>query len=635
FPRTSFLYIAVSLALIAWLIGAMRSGQIALRQNWLLWSLAGYIAILLISALAGGHFERSFFSSHERMTGILTFIYAFAWFVMAGSVFQTKDWLRVFRAVTVTGALIAIFSFLSIGGLNLESFAFMEHGGGILANSTFAGIYYLFAFLVSVFLLLKDSSRGWRWAYVGSLLLIGLNPDIFNFSVWQGAHSLSDIFGSPSLLLGQARASAISIGIGVLAMGVTYLIHRLKISIKRKGLLLGLGGLIIVLATLAFVGSATMQKGFGHNFLQKQKDFARPLVWRQGLQAFADKPIFGYGPNNFNYAFQDNYSPEVAFLEANNWFDKAHNSTFAVLVETGVVGALAVILVFLLAVWYAFRWYRKKEDVAPLLVVVVLLAHFIQTQTSFNTSLSIFLVFVLLAYLSAQSEDAPKLYKVAGQAKRVACAVGVVVVTWVMISLAILPAVTNRRVITAMASGKFENRLEMYESLPSLKGGFSQMLYAVTENYINALFNNLDQFDNPVAKEKIRNEFGVILDLYESKLAENNDDFRYLINYVNFIHVSRLFGVDRMERAGQLLERAEELSTAHPQLYWLSALQARYLGDSGLALAEIEKAVAMNETITERDSLLGQTPTISLTIREFLLRNKDNPGKIYYQVTEL
>src|SRR5690606_23008886 len=52
----------------------------------------------------------------------------------------------------------------------------------------------------------------------------------------------------------------------------------------------------------------------------------RVMAWGVAFEAWQEKPVFGWGPNNFYYAFNKYYKPQ--FLEygfGETWFDNAHS----------------------------------------------------------------------------------------------------------------------------------------------------------------------------------------------------------------------------------------------------------------------------------------------------------------------
>jgi len=640
FPRTIFIYLIVTVICGLWFLWMYRSRGVTLRLSWVTTALATYIGVLFISAIAGGHFENSFFSSHERMTGIITVIYLFLWYVIASSTLRSRDWIYLFRGTLFSGVIVALISYLGPGAFNLEAFSFLlADGGSLFGNTTYAGVYYFFVFFIGVLLFIKDFSIKWRTSYIISMLIVLANPDIMKFTIWQGIYGLKEIVESPLVLLGNARASALSIFVGTLIIGIAYAMHRARISMRAKesvGLII-IG--LIIIGSIGVVGSVLMERGPGYEFFVGQGDTARLLVWQQGRDAFLEKPILGYGSNNFSYAFQDTFEPTVAFLNNAKWFDKIHNGILEPLVETGVVGAIVALITLGIVLWRGFSHYHHKQELSVMVVLMILVAHLIQIQTSFNTPTTTFMLAILLAYLASKDGVIYTYDLLKGSLTKGLYAFFMVGLIALFAISTIIPVKQNRMVITAMASGSLDRRMEMYKSLESFYGYPPDMIVPVTENYVNALFSSLDQFNTPDARSMLQKEFVAILDMYEAHIDKYGDNFRFLINYANVIHIARVFGVDRMDRAGELLDQAKEISTSYPQIYWLSALQARYEGDVEGALIEIDKAVSMSEEVKGglpeyiAEDHLGKAIEVSGEIKRFI--EQSSGDGVYYHVPEL
>ena len=83
---------------------------------------------------------------------------------------------------------------------------------------------------------------------------------------------------------------------------------------------------------------------------------ARFPVWNMALKGFKEKPILGWGQENFNYVFNKNYEPKMYNQE--QWFDRAHNIFLDWLVAGGFLGLLSYLSIFL---WRCFFFGEKTN----------------------------------------------------------------------------------------------------------------------------------------------------------------------------------------------------------------------------------------------------------------------------------
>ena len=80
-------------------------------------------------------------------------------------------------------------------------------------------------------------------------------------------------------------------------------------------------------------------------------------MWNMAWQGFKERPLLGWGPENYINVFDRHFdtryfSPSAGF---GAWFDRAHSIYFDYLVETGILGLLSFI-----GIWAVFYWYSLK-----------------------------------------------------------------------------------------------------------------------------------------------------------------------------------------------------------------------------------------------------------------------------------
>ena len=174
----------------------------------------------------------------------------------------------------------------------------------------------------------------------------------------------------------------------------------------------------------------------------------RLMSWQIAIESWQEKPVFGWGINNFFYAFNEHYRPE--FLEhgwGETWFDNAHNIVVNTLATQGVLGVVTYLGIFGAAVWMLIVGYRAgRTDQATLVFGFGFLsAHLTQAAFVFENPTSYLYFFFTLALLNQSSAPAVTLSK--GEKTSVekplgmpliitACAVGLLVIYTVNIRVA-------------------------------------------------------------------------------------------------------------------------------------------------------------------------------------------------------
>ena len=96
--------------------------------------------------------------------------------------------------------------------------------------------------------------------------------------------------------------------------------------------------------------------------------------WRSALDATRERPVLGWGPNNYFHAHNAHYRPELlSHGFASTWIDDAHNVYLNTLAEQGLFGLVA--LLALLVVPVVVLWRARRSGRVDLGLAVVVTAY--------------------------------------------------------------------------------------------------------------------------------------------------------------------------------------------------------------------------------------------------------------------
>jgi hypothetical protein len=124
-----------------------------------------------------------------------------------------------------------------------------------------------------------------------------------------------------------------------------------------------------------------------------------------GFLGFLERPILGWGPENFGYAF-DRHVDAWVFRHGSFVQDKAHNQVIEELTTKGVVGALAFSFMWLALVWAIIRRKRSaREDALAYAILGALGAYFVQNLFLFDTPSTLLVWLVLVGWIATQERD--------------------------------------------------------------------------------------------------------------------------------------------------------------------------------------------------------------------------------------
>jgi O-antigen ligase/Flp pilus assembly protein TadD len=386
----------VEIAFALYLILALRVPVYRPKLSTILLSFSAFLTVILFADIFGEYPFKSFWSNFERMEGFVTHAHLFAYFIMLAALFTgEKIWTRFFQ--TSLGVSV-IMGFIGTGQI-------MEEGGRIsaqLGNSTYLGIYTLFHIFIAGFLLVRvierkgDVATKWMKGLVYAFIIL------FNFYIFYNT-------GTRSALLG-------------LAAGAFFTSIAFAIWEKHKGLkILGITVLAIIILSVgslavfkesAFIKDsdllsrfsqlATFDKAGLEQFATTQGK-GRFGIWNIAYEGFKERPILGWGQDNFNYVFNKYYDPKI--YDQEQWFDRAHNVFFDWLIAGGILGLLAYLSLFAAAIVAIWRSRAHEKDLYFLfsdkvLLTALLIAYFIHNLFVFDSLTSYILFFGVLAFIS-------------------------------------------------------------------------------------------------------------------------------------------------------------------------------------------------------------------------------------------
>ncbi|MBI4160141.1 O-antigen ligase family protein [Candidatus Wolfebacteria bacterium] len=332
------------------------------------WSLVSPLAIAVVvfvlTYVLAGFFgvdpSASFWSNFERGEGGFQLLHLLAFFILLILLFREEaDWRRMFVISVIAGALLVgygVFASLKYvdaptgdiiaGGPWYQTFrdfiggTLCDRFSGSLGNPAYVGTYMLFALFYSLYLFLASKRKYLRWLWLGAAVL---------FSVF--------------LFLSQTRGAFLGLGMGILFALVYAVIKGRAVWVRLSSffaivLLVGSGVYLFNNPRTVNIVPGCEAKG---QLLDTRLDAAtfqtRLVLWRQSVEAFKDRPLFGWGPENFSLAIEKHFDSALSA----SWFDRAHNILFDYLIFGGIIGLVGFLGVFAVFYWEALRGILRSR----------------------------------------------------------------------------------------------------------------------------------------------------------------------------------------------------------------------------------------------------------------------------------
>jgi len=436
--------ILVEIAAAAWLMLMIINKEYRPKKSLLLYAYASFIFILLLADIFSVNPIRSFFSNFERMEGFISHIHLFLYFLILISIFKTREsWENAKTILFLSNLPVLILAWMQLLGTeNIfskylpalkkslhENFAPSQGGNQLdasLGNSTYLAIYCVF--FIGLFFMTFVENYLKNKQYIIYLVMTILNLIILFYTGTRGAQ-LGLVLGifvtSLILFFAGKRFSEIKnlrkIACGVfifliisyfslLVFGQTQFAKSspsLTKIVKLAKFLnpFTVGGKLLEIKTKLYDGQSTYQ-----DLLTVTNDStmtSRFLNMKMGWDGFQEKPWLGWGQDNYFYVFGQYNDARMYAQEP--WFDRSHNVFFDWLIAAGILGLLAYLSLYVIAIytmWFA-KATRQHHDsyidfLEKSLLTGLLVAYFIHNFFVFDNLISYILFFSILAYISVR-----------------------------------------------------------------------------------------------------------------------------------------------------------------------------------------------------------------------------------------
>jgi len=349
--------ILVELIFGLYIILALKEPKYRPRSSPVLWAVGAFVLWVGVSVLFSVDPVKSFWSNFERMEGYIGLLHLVAYFLVASAVLTAeKLWTRFMQTSVGLSTLMGVYGLLQLSGA-----IGIDQGGsrldGTLGNAAYMAIYELFNIFFAMFLLAREwNIRKMRWVYG---VAIALNTFILFYT--------------------QTRGTVVGLVAGLIVSVVYLLIAtngRHEWKMLRKASAIGLGSLALLLVLffavrqIPAVQHSSALGRLATISLSDKSTQTRFIIWNMAYEGFKEKPLFGWGQENFSYVFNKYYDPVI--YDQEQWFDRAHNAFLDWMTAAGAPGILLFASLFVAA---AFAIVRARQlSIAERAVLLGLLA---------------------------------------------------------------------------------------------------------------------------------------------------------------------------------------------------------------------------------------------------------------------
>jgi O-antigen ligase len=415
----------IEVVVALWVVLLMYDRSYVPRRSWVLAIFGGYVVVALLSALQGVDVVHSVWGDYFRMLGVWNLFHWFLLTLVASSVLRTpRAWRIGFNlnlGVAVVLSLLALSQAYDVSWLYrlplLPELATKCRVDASLGNPAYLGailmvnIVLAAGLLASSFVAAGDAApqprrrgrgqerpRWWvsglQWQRVFWVISAGL-------AMWALFYT-----GTRGALLGLA-AGAVAMPIGAAIWGNRRAI--LPVSFAAEGILIALAFLFLFGQVVGFPAAEECRNDAASTrltstTLDEGNVATRITAAEIGWGAFLDRPLLGWGPENFQKAFEKLATP--AFYQGGvGSFDNAHNKVVDEMATKGTVGTLFYVALWVALVWAVARRRRPPdEEVMAYAVLGALGAYFVNNIFLFDVNGALLQWALLVAWVIAQEQ---------------------------------------------------------------------------------------------------------------------------------------------------------------------------------------------------------------------------------------
>lgn len=492
----------------------------------------------------------------------------YAYFIMLSSVFRSRrDWMIFAHTTLVISLIVSYIALLQKLGLRLSL------QGGFRVDSTIGNPAYLAAYLlfhiwIAALLLVNFWKKYWLAAIYALVVVFELS--IVYFTATRGA-----ILG----LLG-----SIVIGLAVLTLFWSKIVPKFDKSWPKARV--AVAGALVFLLILPvgfwavrdreFIKSSPVLSRFASISLNDRTTQSRFAIWRMSLQGAAQRPILGWGQENYYLIFQKYYNPSLYGNEP--WFDRSHNIIFDWLINAGVVGLTAYLAIFVVAGWTLLKSIAKKyfSPIDALLIGGMFSAYFLQNMFVFDNLNTYLLFFGALAYIDSRSKGVfgyQYTYSSASRQDRnfysalAVCSVLLILFIGAFNFLHLRPIRESKAIIRALQA--FQQRKPLVEIVDTFKEALSYNSFGDTEareQLANVARSVLEE--NTYSEEDRKKIASFAIDEMRKETTGQAVDVKHLLFLGALLNRAAVFDEVYALEAEQVLRQAISLSPTKQVIYF-------------------------------------------------------------------
>ena len=414
----------IEIAFGLWLILLLRDSSYRFPKSWTLAVLGIYVLIALLATVFSVSPTRSLWSTYERMQGWVDLAHWATFVVVLVSTHRTwMHWRTLLNINLGVGIVIGLLGLTQF--FDIRVFDYLQYRDRLditLGNPTYVGGYMLVNFFIAAAFLAEslldrsasetrgravDRRRRRRAQQSGGL------SSIPSEHLWRAFWASAIALNLMMVFLSGTRSAAVALVAGILAFSIGYALwggsRRLRSAAIGTTVAVTALATVVLIFVLVRAGTDVERIDFPGTMIERLLNTGvrdrsvegRIAAAQVGWEAFLDRPILGWGPENYTVGYDRHVAPE-AFAKGATSFDQAHNKLIEELTTKGLLGLLGY-----LALWVSMaviflrkaRFLSQGQQAFAFLVGAGLIGYFTQNLFLFDTPGTVIHLYVLVGFV--------------------------------------------------------------------------------------------------------------------------------------------------------------------------------------------------------------------------------------------
>ncbi|MFB6226492.1 MAG: O-antigen ligase family protein [Candidatus Paceibacteria bacterium] len=360
------------------------------KVSWVHVGVFLFLLSFVISTFSGVDPYRSFWDNHERMLGLFSVLhYGLFYYIVSSVVTKWNEWRWTLRTFLFGGFIVMFIAFLQ---KFVDPQLVLNQGGSsvhsTLGNPIYVGGYGGFMVFLGLLMYTKDKNVSKYWNY------------FYLFTAFSGLFGIYAA-GQRGPLLGLLAGIVIAVYMYAWTYDDKEWVKKFAVYSTVVGLIV-VGSLVYFRKTnfvknIPIVGSAVNIN------LEKGTLETRLIAWNIAFESWKDRPVFGWGPRNYYYAFNQYYDPHIlSHGYGETWFDNAHNILMETISTRGAFGLVTYLALFIFTFVALLKGYKRGDINAHEFVLSsgFLVTHFVHNLLVFEDPTSYLYFMLMLAYIN-------------------------------------------------------------------------------------------------------------------------------------------------------------------------------------------------------------------------------------------